>query len=415
MGVVACKRRYVGRDSDQRLIDEGSSTSFNGSQLARFTVSTRVSCFAREHVWKNGTIYSIGRDGKTNIGYLVSFDDGSCQFVRDSAEICKRIGGTPWLKAVSHRDLGMLQSSDLRFLDSEKDQMPVVLACVEQQWAEGVQWLMGRDWIFWRRADPSAAIVKGKTAIHAAAQLGAHDILSILLDAKACVNALQQVEDANDDDIMDVDPRLRLYGLITTETHPETALHAAASRLDHKACQLLLEHRAQVNVKGPKDKTPLHLVEDSDASDAQLQLAAVLLRHKADPNTGNADRGYEQTSLLAAAQASNAKLAKLCIESGASLNVKAGGTLGGMTALHLACRKKNTSLVVALLNARADTMVQSDAGKTPADLARANRLSRVADFLDGKTQLPLDDNLEAYFSGQDKGNIFEQVADAEER
>merc|ERR1712129_42000 len=133
-----------------------------------------------------------------------------------------------------------------------------------------------------------------------------------------------------------------------------------------------------------------------------LQLAAVLLNHKADPNAGNADRGYEQTSLLAAAQASNAKLAKLCIENGASLNVKGGGPLGGMTALHLACRKKNTTLVVALLKARADPMVQTATGKTPADLARANCLSRVADFLDGKTEFSLDDNLKDYFRGQEK-------------
>lgn len=65
------------------------------------------------------------------------------------------------------------------------------------------------------------------------------------------------------------------------------------------------------------------------------------------------------------------------------MNAHGGKSLGGMSALQLAARKRNAPMVVSILEARGDTTSLSSAGKTAAEIARTNNAAQIADFLDG--------------------------------
>lgn len=223
-----------------------------------------------------------------------------------------------------------------------------------------------------------------------AAEEGLHEMLKALLAAKVNVNVGQTVEDPEEDFDEDRDPRdAWLSGMKQKPSHTNTPLVYAATKFDVESCRLLLEHKADVNTKSFQQKTPLHLVEEAKPSEGQSAVACLLLSHNADPNLGNDDRGAEQSSLLSAVNKGNVKLVRILLEGRANVNALGGKSLGGMSSLHLAARKKSAAMAVALLEARADLTSLSSAGKIAAEVARSNNAPRIAEFLEG--QLPESD------------------------
>jgi len=278
-----------------------------------------------------------------------------------------RADGPSWVYAVEQRDLQALAQANLKACDSRNAERSAVHACVDAGWADGVGCLLQR------RVDPSQADAQGHAALHAAAKLGRKDLLALLLDAGAEVDA--QDRDAEGDDTS------FRGGSFEKKAEHRTALHYAAEAVSHEACSILLSHRANPNLRDCAYKTPLHLAEDESADKGQLGIVKLLLEQRADPNLGNLQRGARQTSLLAAVYEKNMLMVELLMQSGRCDLSIAGKQ--GMAALHLAARVRNQPMVELLLAGRADTAQRTDSGKTAADLARANNCLALATLLEG--------------------------------
>lgn len=278
--------------------------------------------------------------------------------------------GRSWDVAVEHRDVCALGRSDLGQLDSRNADRSALHACVDAGWLEGVQFLLRK------RADPSLADSQGHGPLHAAARLGRGDLLALLANAGAEL-------DAQDRD-MEGDEEFR-GGHFEKKTANKTPLHYAAEGLHYEACDFLLARGARVDERDCWYKTALHLAEDELASEEQLRVVGLLLRGRADPNLGNLERGPGQTSLLAAVHEKNLPLVALLLRSGADL---AASGKQGMCPLHLAARMRNEKLAAMLLSGRADPAQKTPTGLTAADLARANNCQGLAALLDAATLGP---------------------------
>jgi len=385
MGAAACKRRATPHHAVGALPRNSESSGTADGRPRRFECFTDVNCQTRSGEWKKGVIEASGRDAFDNAGYLVVFKDSTCQFVRDDPAVCRRAGGIPWFDAVLAHDLVSLQGSDLSILDRKNRERPVLVACAEENWLEGVQWLLARRrWSFATRADPTGADCNGCTSLHVAAKKQNAAMLEALLKAKASVNAKEEIEDTDEDFAEGYDAQDVFFGLVQKPTHTESALHHAAKNLDVASCGLLLARRAEVDSRGPSDKTPLHLVEEHPNSENKSKLIALLIsKGRADPNLGNAVRGMEVTSLCMAVQSSDSELVRVLLETQADANKAAGQNFGGMTPLHIAARKKNAIMAIQLVEARADPSILNPAGKSASDVARSNGCPDMAAFIDG--------------------------------
>jgi uncharacterized protein len=131
--------------------------------------------------------------------------------------------------------------------------------------------------------------------------------------------------------------------------HLLKALHTACNSCQKEAAQLLVEkYGADVNaVEDPeRGMTALHEAMNS----ADMVIARMLIRNGANVNA--VDRGTE-------------------------------GYTDGWTPLHYAVSHHDAKMIEILLERGADTRIIDAAGRTPAALARAEKLPHLADQLDG--------------------------------
>lgn len=277
---------------------------------------------------------------------------------------CTRSTGS-WIFAVEHRDLDALEGADLSEVDGGNGNSTALLSCINAGWVAGVQNVLRR------RVDPSATDDQGHSPLHAAAKLGRCDLQQLLIEAGADLD-LQDRDMENDEEFRG--------GHFEKKTANRTALHYAAEALSRDACDLLLSRGARVGERDCWYKTPLHLAEEELASEEQVSVVELLLRHGADPNLGNMERGPNQTSLLTAIYEKNIPLVELFVKRGADLKV---GGKQGMTALHLAARMRSERLVTILLDGRADPSQRTPSGSTAADLARSNGSTSLAALIEG--------------------------------
>ena len=115
-------------------------------------------------------------------------------------------------------------------------------------------------------AEPNSSSESGETPLQAAAYIGCHDVVQLLLDHGARV-----------------DPRERQSGL--------TALHRAAEGGDQETIKLLLAKGADVNVKESRNGnecTPLHLAAKMGRKDAVKELLAAGANINAKDSDGRA-------------------------------------------------------------------------------------------------------------------------------
>ena len=139
-----------------------------------------------------------------------------------------------------------------------------------------------------------------------------------------------------------------------------TALMYASTRSTETIVQRLLDHGAQVNDQNNEGKTALHLAAVDDRS----QIVELLLSYGADSNLKTITR---QTAMhMAAAVECSLDTLRLLLN---DTNVDAQDH-DGLTALHYAAEQEGLQIMELLLNAKADTTIQTyDTGDTAAHVA----------------------------------------------
>ncbi|KAH0533900.1 hypothetical protein FGG08_007482, partial [Glutinoglossum americanum] len=141
-----------------------------------------------------------------------------------------------------------------------------------------------------------------------------------------------------------------------------TPLYYASNIGSQTAVQLLLEHKADVDVKTEDGWTALHSAADNGHS-AVVQL---LLEHKADVDV-KTKSGW--TALHSAARCGHSAVVQLLLEHKADVDMK---TEGGWTALHWAAGNGHSAVVQLLLEHKADIDVETWYGWTALHWAAEN-------------------------------------------
>ena len=166
-------------------------------------------------------------------------------------------------------------------------------------------------------ADPNAATEMGETALMTCAKTGAADALAALLDHGAKVDAREA-------------------------SHGQTALMWAATQENPDAVRVLLDHGADVHARSDTHLLPVNLGNGNPFEDYVLQ-----------PQRGS-------TPLMFAARNGRIENARLLLDAGADVNVKAPN---GESVLVLASFSDQGKLAALLLERGADPMA-ADAGYT---------------------------------------------------
>jgi ankyrin repeat protein len=184
------------------------------------------------------------------------------------------------------------------------------------------------------------------TPLHAAANRGHLDILSLFLDHGADVN--------------------------TPGRLGQSALYTASARGHDKVVQLLIDHKADLNSKCGTDRdekwTPLHVATDK----GRLQIVRKLLEAGANVNVQD-ETGWRP--LHSAARNENPEFVQVLLDHDAEVNAH-NKIL--WTALHEAARLGRLRVVEVLLDRKADPHAKNDQGKTPFQLAKVSSQSASA-------------------------------------
>jgi len=173
----------------------------------------------------------------------------------------------------------------------------------------------------------NAKDLAGSTPLHHAAAFGAVDIMTLLMDAGADVNARNK--------------------------RGSTALHWAIH--DEARVRLLLSRGANVNGRQIEGRTPLYQAASLGNGNAILRL---LLANGADPNLALANG---RTPLMAAAGRGDVEAMALLLGAKAGVDVRNGA---GETALILAAGDGNPAAVGLLLDRGADARVRTKRNET---------------------------------------------------
>jgi ankyrin repeat protein len=135
-----------------------------------------------------------------------------------------------------------------------------------------------------------------------------------------------------------------------------------ASDIGHEAVvRALLEHKADVDVKGRYGETALHWA----AAGGHEAVVRALLEHKADVDANDKGGG---TALYWAAAGGNEAVVRALLEHKADVDVK---SKGGGTALHRAAARGHEAVVRALMEHKADVDAKDKGGETALHRAAA--------------------------------------------
>ena len=176
--------------------------------------------------------------------------------------------------------------------------------------------------------------------------------------------------------------------IIAIESRPDrTPLHMALESDDPSTTmvKLLLEHRADPNVRDNEQRTALHLALDfeGDRSGIDLAMCELLLQNGADHSLGSNEVGMANTCLHAAATANETDVVKLLLRHGAPHSAPGKG---GWTPLTIAARSGGVGIVEVLLAAGADPNTLAPSGKSALELATINNKINVIEALSRMTR-----------------------------
>jgi ankyrin repeat protein len=291
------------------------------------------------------------------VPYQVQVHGGALIFVpADVPQLCRALVPPWWVGAFKKQGKGANPSAEYLAKEGVKKDVnetdhqgnSALMEAVKIDWCNGVSQLIAM------KADVDM-MAKDKTrAIHVAAMSGS-DTIKFLVNAKANLNCQDQDPD--------YDPEFTSTTFGDRLEH-RTALHYLCMCGNTESAKLLLEAKAQVNIRDAQMKTPLHLAIDEDQGDC----IDVLLKFGADVNLGNQSSGMDNSPLMDVASAGNTQLAKKLIAAKADIN-KQGKQQ--MSALHLAARSRRNQVAEVLLAAKADMNQESRVG-TALQLARKN-------------------------------------------
>uniref|UniRef100_A0A7C4H6L4 Uncharacterized protein n=1 Tax=Thermofilum pendens TaxID=2269 RepID=A0A7C4H6L4_THEPE len=149
-------------------------------------------------------------------------------------------------------------------------------------------------------------------------------------------------------------------------------LHKAVREGDPQRVKQLVERGANVNARGERDWTPLHLA----AFYGYLEVVRFLVEKGAEVNARNVDR---RIPLHYAAAEGHLEVVRFLVEKGANVNARDNK---GWTPLHLAALYGHLEVARLLLEAGADPTLRDDTGRTPADLAREEGYGNFVEFLE---------------------------------
>jgi len=189
---------------------------------------------------------------------------------------------------------------------------------------------------------------KGITPLEWAARKGHKDVVTVLLENNADVNA-------------------------SRPTDGVTALFIAAQEGHAEVVEMLLANKAEVNASRTDGTTALYMATRR----GYAEIVKLLLDNNADVDTMRTDDGT--TALYAATCDGHAEVVKLLLASDADVNARVARD--GSTPLHDAAWKGNAELVKLLLNNNADVNARRHNGTTALDLAKRNGHAEVVKLL----------------------------------
>lgn len=341
---------------------KGSGT---GGSRYRFNVGTQVICRTGQTEWSAGVIVALDYSesywppGKT-VPYQVQLNKGPLIFVpQDTDQLCQKLVPPWWASCFKKsKTLYAEYNPSAEVLAKEAAGQNINLAdhegktalveAVEKTWPNAVAQLLSL------KADPNIARSDKTCAIHLAATEG-KDMVKMLVDAKADLNVQDQDPD--------YDPEFTSTTFGDRLEH-RTALHYACADGDAEAAKVLLEGKAEVDMRDAQYKTPLHLAIESEQGDC----VDVLLSFGTDMDLGNQSSGMETSALMDAAAAGKTELVKKLIAAKANINKQGKQQL---SALHLAARSRRAEVCELLLAAKADMNQESNLGSA-LQLARKN-------------------------------------------
>jgi len=193
------------------------------------------------------------------------------------------------------------------------------------------------------------------TPLHFACRAGHVGVASMLLEAKADINA-------------------------KTKDKGRVPLHAAADKGSVALIKMLLEAGTEINVRDNEKRTPLHWAALTQSG---AEPASALLDANADI-TAVTVKG--RTPLHFAALAGNGDIVEVML--GAKPNVNARNTERGNTPLHAAAESGSEKAVRLLLAASADVGARDDSGLMPLHWAvRASKIETATLLLEAKADV----------------------------
>ncbi|MBN2144060.1 MAG: ankyrin repeat domain-containing protein [Candidatus Aureabacteria bacterium] len=163
----------------------------------------------------------------------------------------------------------------------------------------------------------------------------------------------------------------RCGGINRLDNKGYSPLHYAAQSGFADICELLLQHKAKVNILGVTvgvdvklsfKQTPLHLA----ARNGRVDSVRILLKYKANPNLADS-RWY--TPLHFGINSGNVDVVSLLLEAGAKINSIERNM--GNTPLHEAVKGNFKSIVQLLVSKGADTKFKNNKKMTPCEYGRS--------------------------------------------